>query len=183
MEGEKNLADNKSSDSNENRVRRRSVSVSDPVINCCVFIIKQCARLPRRRISIGRAVAADARWTVGVGSRQANALRAVNYARGNNVPKLYTTHTRVRVRATVKKIYIFIHMRRGEVYASTTTTVSLLLSCTYSLEFLSVFILLFVLFCISSLFLIIYLLFFFFFHLYILLFRITWSWSLTAHLC
>lgn len=164
MEGEKNLADNKSSDSNENRVRRRSVSVSDPVINCCVFIIKQCARLPRRRISIGRAVAADARWTVGVGSRQANALRAVNYARGNNVPKLYTTHTRVRVRATVKKIYIFIHMRRGEVYASTTTTVSLLLSCTYSLlEFLSVFILLFVLFCISSLFLIIYLLFFFFF--------------------
>lgn len=115
--------------------------------------------------------------------RQANALRAVNYARGNNVPKLYTIHTHTHTRARA-------HAWRGEVYASTTTTVSLsVVSPSYSLcaslnsfQYLSSSSFCFVFLLYSLLFI-----YCCFFSLFILLYTFysvsRGLWSLTAHLC
>lgn len=144
--GKNSLADNKSSDLNENRVRRRSVSVSDPVINCCVFIIKQCtaaaatAANPEEDISIGRAATADG---VGVGpDKQMHLERST--MQGVIMFPSFTQYTHART-LYIYVIYVlyacvrmhFIHVRRGEVYASTTASLTLSLSLSLRLTTVS----------------------------------------------
>jgi len=146
--GKNSLADNKSSDSNENRVRRRSVSVSDPVINCCVFIIKQCtaaAANPEEDISIGRAAAVDG---VGVGPDKQMHLERSTMQGVIMFPSFtqYTHAHALYIHIYVLYVYIYIiyvfyacvrvrlctYIRR-EVYASTTTAKTI--SLTHSLSF------------------------------------------------